>query len=113
MDYEEIGQNIKYYRMRKHMKQAKLAEIVDSSPQHISHIECGSTKLGLPLLIRIANALSVDADILLGKNIEFQQMADLDEELYTILKYATPEQRRQCIELCRTAIKYGDWMKEF
>ena len=113
MDYLEIGQNIKYCRTRKHMKQAELAELVDSAPQHISHIECGSTKLSLSLLIKIANVLSVDICTILGKNIEFQQIAELDEELYAILKYASPEQRRQCIELCRTAIKYGDWMKSF
>lgn len=44
LNYNEIGQNIKYYRNRKHLKQAELAELVDVSAQHISHVECGNTR---------------------------------------------------------------------
>lgn len=38
-----------YYQNRKHLKQAELAELVDVSAQHISHVECGKTKLSLPV----------------------------------------------------------------
>lgn len=48
VDYVEIGQNVKMCRMRKRMKQAELAEMANVSAQHISHIECGITKLSLP-----------------------------------------------------------------
>lgn len=51
VDYEEIGKNIKLYRIRRELKQAQLAERVGVSSQHISHIECGRTKLGMSLLI--------------------------------------------------------------
>lgn len=51
IDYEEIGQNIKMFRTRKRLKQAELAEMIEVSSQHISHIECGRTKLSLLVLI--------------------------------------------------------------
>lgn len=63
IDYKEIGSNIKVCRIRKNLKQAQLAEIVGVSSQHISHIECGRTTVSLPLLISIAQALSVDLSV--------------------------------------------------
>ena len=40
VDYELLGRNIKYFRSKKRMRQAELAELVDVSTPHISHIEC-------------------------------------------------------------------------
>lgn len=103
LDYKEIGQNIKFYRTKKKLKQAKLAELVDVSEQHISHIECGRTKLSLPVLVGLAEVLEVDIYAILGDN----SRKALDHEFAEVLKDATPAQRKQCLELCRTAIKYS------
>lgn len=45
LDYKAIGQNIREYRRKSGLNQKELAELVNLSPQHISHIETGHTKL--------------------------------------------------------------------
>lgn len=105
VDYEEIGQNVKMFRARRRLKQAELAELVEVSAQHISHIECGRTKLSLPVLIQLSEALSVDLYDLLGSNIHPRPI--LEMEYTEILTGATQEQRTLCLELCRTVIEHG------
>ena len=50
LDYKAIGQNIREHRRKSGLNQKELAELVNLSPQHISHIETGHTKLSLPTL---------------------------------------------------------------
>ena len=47
MDYYAIGQRIRYYRKTQGLSQEQLAEKVDISTTHMSHIETGNTKLSL------------------------------------------------------------------
>ena len=63
LDYQEIGRNVRNYRMKKGLNQRELAELVNVSDQHISHIENAHTKLGLPTLVAIANALETEKQI--------------------------------------------------
>ena len=68
MDYIQIGRRIRNIRKSKNMTQEKLAEIVDISLTHMSHIETGSTKLSLPVLAKISKALNTSTDeLLFGK----------------------------------------------
>ncbi len=66
MDYYKIGQKIRKYRKAKGLSQEELAEKVNISVTHISHIETGNTKLSLPVFVDLANALEVQADDLLS-----------------------------------------------
>lgn len=84
-----------------------MAELLDVTAQHISHVECGKTKLSLPVLIQIAEVLSVNIYTLLGSNIKRRPDAVLDAEMANILQNTLPAKKRQCIELCRTAIEFG------
>lgn len=65
MDYYAIGQRIRRIRKVRGITQEALAELVDVSTTHVSHIETGVTKLSLPVLVKIANALDVRVDALL------------------------------------------------
>ncbi len=65
LDYKKIGMRIRSYRKALGLSQEKLAEMIDISTTHISHIETGSTKLSLPVLVNIAESLSVQTDQLL------------------------------------------------
>ena len=65
MNYYEIGQRIRRYRKEKGLSQEQLAESVNISVTHMSHIETGNTKLSLPVLVDIAAALQVTVDDLL------------------------------------------------
>lgn len=62
LDYKAIGKRIKIARIQAELSQEALAEKADLSPTHMSNIENANTKLSLPMLISIANALSVSAD---------------------------------------------------
>lgn len=65
MDYQAIGQRIRKIRKARNLSQEKLSELVDISVPHMSHIETGTTKLSLPVLVAIADALAVRVDALL------------------------------------------------
>lgn len=70
IDYAEIGKRIKEFRTHKHLTQAALAELSQVEPSNISHIERAATKVSLPTLIKIANALEVSLDELVYQNLK-------------------------------------------
>lgn len=65
MDYTAIGKRIRTKRKQKDLSQEELAEMVNISTVHMSHIETGYTKLSLPVLVDIACALGVRTDDLI------------------------------------------------
>lgn len=68
MDYYKIGQKIRKLRKAHGFSQEELAEQIDISTTHMSHIETGNTKLSLPVLVSIARALDARVDDLLNDN---------------------------------------------
>lgn len=66
LDYIAIGGRIRTLRKRKNLSQEQLADMVWISATHMSHIETGSTKLSLAVLVDLAEALEVGADEILG-----------------------------------------------
>jgi len=99
MDYTLLGQRIRAARTAAGLSQERLAEMVGLTSQHISHTEVASTKISLPSLIKIANALNTSVDKLLSDNMQdvkphlledFQiLLEDCDgDELYIILQAA-------------------------
>lgn len=73
MDYYEIGQRIRKYRKACDMSQEHLAELVGISTTHLSHIETGNTKLSLPVLVSIAQHLSVRTDELIFNVVPYNK----------------------------------------
>lgn len=69
IDYKVIGNRIREIRKKKNWTQAKLAEKSGVEPSYISHIERGVTKLSLPTLISIANALNASLDEIVYTNL--------------------------------------------
>lgn len=51
------------------MSQSDLRDLTSISKTHMSHIETGSTKLSLPTLIEIANALEATTDQILSDSV--------------------------------------------
>ena len=76
-DYKEIGHNIRLSRKQCGMSQRMLADLVNVSPQHISHIEAGQP-VSLPVLINISNVLDVSLDLLVGSNSRCSQQFDIE-----------------------------------
>lgn len=69
LDYKAIGKRIKIARIKADMKQDRLAEKSGLSPTHVSNVETGTTKVSLPSLVSLANALGVTVDDLLCDNL--------------------------------------------
>ena len=108
LNYEEIGRNIRRYRLEKGLKQKELAERIRVSDQHMSHIEDASTQLSLPTLIAIANALEVDCNTLLGQVLDKAQGAILRQEMEAILEGTGGDEKKLQlrVELCHLLEKY-------
>ncbi len=86
LDYAAIGGRIRIERKKLGMSQATLAEKVDISTTHMSHIETGSTKLSLATFVRPTESLNVLADTLLfpdsahdSRNITAKIVQDLNK----------------------------------
>mgnify|MGYP005763083279 FL=1 len=81
LDYQEIGRNIRHFRLAKRLKQKELAELIHVSDQHISHIENAHTQVSLPTLVAIANALQTDCNTLLGATLTEARQSILHQQL--------------------------------
>ena len=106
LNYALIGARIKRIRKLQKLTQERLSEMAGiRSPQHMSQIESAKTKLSLPTLINISNALKVSADkilcdVLSADNAE-QVIADIADtfkdctadEIYLMLSVAESVKR--------------------
>ena len=83
VNYIDIGLRVKEKRRKIGLTQEKLAELTDMSVSHMSSIENGATKLGLPTIVKVANALETSVDELLcgslmrGKTVIQNEYVDL------------------------------------
>jgi len=79
LDYRAIGMRIREARLGQKISQERLAERAELSLTHMSHIETGSTKVSLPSLIKVANALSVSLDDLVCDSLRDSKEVYLNE----------------------------------
>lgn len=77
LNYSLIGARIKKIRKAQEITQDKLSELAGISPQHLSQIESAKTKLSLPALVNICNALNITTDKILCDVLT----ADTSEEI--------------------------------
>ena len=70
--YEIVAKNIKYYRKKKNMTQAQLAEKTEYSHEFIRRIEAPNSKknFSIDAVSNIADALDVSIDLLFEKRTE-------------------------------------------
>lgn len=91
VDYKVLGKRIKAARVEAGCTQEVLAEQASLSADHISHIETANTKLSLPALVAIANALGVSVDKLLSDSI-YQSKAHLMDEVSDLFSDTTSDE---------------------
>lgn len=103
IDYSAIGKRIRSRRKELHFTQAVLAEKADLSDTNIFHIERGATKLSLPSLIAIANALETTTDSLLMDVTEHSE-AVLRKEFAALLEDCTVEKYRLLYNSCKALL---------
>lgn len=102
MDYKGIGSRIRKARLNCGMTQEKLAEIIDVSPTHVSHIETGVTKLSLQVLEAIASTLDVRVDSLLYDKPRGSATIAV-EEIAAVLESCNAEQAQIIADLVKAA----------
>lgn len=102
INYKAIGQRIKIARIKKGKTQESVADIIDITPPHMSNIETGKTKLSLPTLIAIANALSVSVDTLLCDNVLTSKVV-FEKEAKEIFKDCDEYEVRFLVDLLKSA----------
>ncbi len=91
MDYVLLGQRIRAARLSAGLSQEQLAEMVDLTSQHISHTEVASTKISLPALVKIANALHTSVDKLLSDSIQ-DSKPHLMEDVQKVFSGCDPDE---------------------
>lgn len=101
IDYISIGNRIKELRSAKGWTQAKLAEKSGVEPSNISHIERAATKLSLPTLVNIANALGATLDEIAYGSIAKSSHVSI-KIIDDILSDCTPEEVCSISEIIRT-----------
>lgn len=101
IDYELIGKRIREERISQNLSQQILAEISNISPTNISHIERGATKLSLPTLVSIANALAVSADFLLCDSLVEADKIYIDE-INELLLDCNPNELKIIIDIMKS-----------
>ena len=106
MDYYQIGQRIRKYRKAQGFSQEQLAERVGISVTHMSHIETGNTKLGLSVLVALADALEVQCDDLLRDRHYDRRGAE--NEIAELLDSCKEKQLRIMLDILRTTKKSLD-----
>lgn len=70
INYEAIGRRIRALRKKKNWTQDELRDRAEISKTHMSHIETGTTKVSLPALVALANALDTTVDSLLCDSVK-------------------------------------------
>ena len=101
IDYVVIGDRIRAARRSKGWTQELLAERAGAEPSNISHIERAATKVSLPTLIHIANALEKTLDELVCGNLiksAHVSVGDMD----ALLADCSPDEIRALTEVVKT-----------
>lgn len=106
MDYYKIGQRIRKIRKAHGLSQEELAEKINISTTHMSHIETGNTKLSLPVFVDIAAALEVRMDDLLETPMATSSAAM--EEIAQVLERCTAGEAKVIAEIVQAAKRAMD-----
>lgn len=100
MDYYKIGQRIRKARKAHRLSQEELAEKINISTTHMSHIETGNTKLSLAVLVDIAAVLETSTDDLLSDD-HMMPMSKLLNEIEAVLGCCTPQEAKVILDVVR------------
>lgn len=101
VDYVKIGQRIRKVRTEQRLQQAELAYRAGITTSHMSHIETAQTKLALPTIVKIANALFVSVDELLYDSLE-QVRPVYDKRIAETLSDCDPDELQALSEVIGT-----------
>ena len=85
INYEAIGRRIRALRKKKNWTQDELRDRAEISKTHMSHIETGTTKVSLPALVALANALDTTVDSLLCDSVKCSECI-FEKDIEAVIK---------------------------
>lgn len=97
LDLRAIGNNIKKYRKIKGFTQPQLAEMIDISTIHMSHMETGSVSMSLECLIKTCDSLDITPDDLLLGEYKLNSIS-ATKQLSRIMENLTVDERKLIID---------------
>lgn len=97
MDLKAIGNNIKRCRKNMGLTQANLAEKINLSTIHMSHLETGTASMSLECMLNICDVLKVTPDELLFGEYELN-LRSTSEKLNSLLECLTADEKKLVIE---------------
>ncbi|MBE6857505.1 MAG: helix-turn-helix transcriptional regulator [Ruminococcus sp.] len=92
LNYALIGERIKKIRKAQKITQDRLSEMAGISPQHLSQIESAKTKLSLPALINICNALNVTTDKVLCDVLTADTSEQINSDIAEVFNDCTADE---------------------
>ena len=107
LNYYEIGQRIRKVRKAHGLSQEELAEKIDISTTHMSHIETGNTKLSLAVLVCIATALGASLDSLVFGDREADYILAAND-IAAVLDACDPKEAKLLCEIVKSAKRVID-----
>lgn len=107
MDYYKIGQKIRKIRKAHGLSQEELAEKINISTTHMSHIETGNTKLSLPVFVDIAAALEIKTDELLDNTAVPTTTTSL-EEIAEVLERCSAAESKIIVDVVKSTKRAMD-----
>lgn len=102
LDYAALGKRIKEKRKAMGLTQALLSEKSGIEPTTLSHIERAATKVSLPTLIMIANALNATLDELVFDSLIRSEHIQT-ERINNLLADCTQSELKALSEILSTA----------
>ena len=98
IDYRKLGKRLKQQRKEQGLTQEKLAEYVNLSVSHLSHIENGNEKTSLQTIVNLANILNISLDELLDLDLGKRSMFITVREIDLLFKDCTKEERQVLVK---------------
>lgn len=92
LNYALIGMRIRKIRKSRKMTQEHLSELSGISPQHLCQIESAKTKLSLPALVNICNALNVTTDQVLCDVLSASTSEQINSDIAEVFSGCTADE---------------------
>lgn len=94
LDYGKLGKRIKEHRLKKHLTQEKLGEMIDMNTSNISHIERATTQVSLSSLVKLSNALDTTLDQLVCDSILPIAESYIEQDISHLLQGCTLSEKQ-------------------
>ena len=114
LDYHAIGIRLRRLRKQQALTQQDLANLAHLEPSNISHIERGATKLSLPTIVNISNALGITVDDLLCDSL-LHAKSPFENEATSILSDCSHAEKIIITETMRSlkeSLRKANFIKE-